>query len=81
MEGGLVDPAVIAALAVLLSALQVALLRVIDYYFPKGHTRTGDHIAETRAEREERHRQLYLDRKKTVEHEDDDYDIVDDSET
>ncbi len=75
------DPTVIAALAVLLSAVQVALLRVIDYYFPKGHTRSGDHIAETKAEREERHRQLYRDRKKTIAHEDDGYEIIDDSET
>ncbi len=75
------DPTVIAALAVLLSAVQVALLRVIDYYFPKGHTRTGDHIAETKAEREERHLQLDRDRKKTIAHEDDEYEIKDDSET
>ena len=75
------DPTVIAALAVLLSAVQVALLRVIDYYFPKGHTRSGDHIAETKAEREERHRQLDRDRKKTIAHEDDGYEITDYSET
>lgn len=43
------EPSLIAIIAVLASALQVALLRIIDYYFPRGSTRIGDKIAELRA--------------------------------
>jgi hypothetical protein len=74
------DPALIAILALIASAIQVGILRAIDYYFPRGHTHTGDQIAETRAEREERHKKLFEERRKTIEHEDDDYEI-DDSES
>jgi hypothetical protein len=43
------EPSLIAVIAVLASAAQVALLRIIDYYFPRGSTRIGDRIAERRA--------------------------------
>jgi len=44
-----VDPSLIAVLALVASALQVALIRVIDYYYPRGHTRVDDKIAEEKA--------------------------------
>jgi exonuclease III len=44
------EPSVVAILAVLASLAQVAILRVIDYYFPKGHTAVGDRIAAHRAQ-------------------------------
>ena len=43
------EPSLIAVLAVLASITQVAVLRIIDYYFPRGSTRIGDRIAERRA--------------------------------
>lgn len=43
------EPSLIAVLAVLASIAQVAVLRIIDYYFPRGSTRIGDRIAERRA--------------------------------
>lgn len=46
------DPSLIAVLAVLASLAQVALLRIIDYYFPRGATRIGDRIAQQRAEKD-----------------------------
>jgi hypothetical protein len=48
------DPALIALLALLASALQVAILRAIDYYFPRGHTAVDDRIAESEADRKDR---------------------------
>jgi hypothetical protein len=75
------DPALIALLALLASALQVAILRIIDYYYPRGHTHSGDRIAETKAERDVRHQALADDREKTIAHEDDDFDVIDDSDT
>lgn len=71
------DPAVIALLAVVASALQVALLRVIDYYYPRGHTKVGDHIAETKAERITRHEKNDKARRKEKDVQDDDYEVVD----
>ena len=45
------DSNTIALLAVVLSLVQVAVLRIIDYYYPRGHTRIGDKIEETRSQR------------------------------
>lgn len=71
------SPETVAILAVLASALQVALLRVIDYYFPRGHTKVGDHIAETKAERITRHEQNDKARRKEKDVQDDDYEVTD----
>lgn len=46
------EPSLIAIIALLASAAQVALLRIIDYYFPRGSTRIGDKIAEERARKD-----------------------------
>lgn len=67
------DPALIAILALLASALQVALLRVIDYYFPRGHNASDDKIAETQAERHTRH-------KKQPDTQDEDYELTDEDD-
>jgi SAM-dependent MidA family methyltransferase len=72
-----VDPALIAVLALIASALQVGLLRVIDYYFPRGHTRIGDHLLETKTERKERHKKLHDDISENI---DENYDLVDPDE-
>lgn len=47
------DPALIAVLALLASAAQVAILRIIDYYYPRGHTAVGDRIAEKKADNDD----------------------------
>lgn len=70
------DPGLIAILALLASALQVAILRIIDYYFPRGHTHHGDNMLETKTERKERHKALH---DKVTENIDDDYDLIEDS--
>jgi SAM-dependent MidA family methyltransferase len=72
-----VDPALIAILALIASAIQVGILRMIDYYFPRGHTHMGDHILETKAERKERHKKLHDD---VTENIDEDYDLTDPDE-
>lgn len=46
------DPSLIAVLALLASAVQVGILRIIDYYFPRGHTNVGDRIAELKVREE-----------------------------
>jgi hypothetical protein len=46
------EPSLIAVIAILASAAQVAILRIIDYYFPRGSTRIGDRIAENRAKQD-----------------------------
>jgi hypothetical protein len=76
-----VDPTLIALLALLASAIQVGILRAIDYYFPRGHTRSGDQIAETKAQRRERHDHDAKVQREIVAKQDDDYEIADDSET
>lgn len=75
------DPALIAILALLASAVQVGILRIIDYYYPRGHTALGDKIAETKAERKARHDHDAKVQQKVVDEQDDDFEIDDDSET
>lgn len=72
------DPSLIAILALIASAIQVGLLRAIDYYFPRGHTHVGDHMLEEKAARNKR-------RKKSDDNDDDecvdeDLDVTDPDE-
>lgn len=64
------DPSLIAILALIASALQVVLLRAADYFFPRGHTRSDDKIAETKAGRKVQ--------RKVVGEQGDDFTLTDD---
>ena len=46
------DPGLVAIIALIASALQVAILRAIDYYWPRGHTAIGDREARRKKDRE-----------------------------
>lgn len=72
------EPGLIAVLALLASVVQVAILRIIDYYFPRGRTAHEDRIEETRAQREERHLKTREDQRKFNKDQDDDYIIRED---
>lgn len=70
------DPALIALLALIASALQIAILRAIDYYFPRGHTRVDDLIAETKSQRAKRHDLIDKHQQKELETRDDNFEVV-----